>query len=73
MIPFHFVTQGERTSHFFAFSSTIEMEEVINYLRNIDVVKTAAIEIRKSLLDVNFGLENRFCDKHQFKQSWKET
>ena len=45
----------------------------MNSLRNIDVVKTAAIEIRKSLLDVNNGLENSFCDANQLKQSWKET
>ena len=36
-------------------------------------IKTPAIEIRKSLLHVNFGLENSFCDAHQLKQSWKET
>ena len=49
------------------------MQDVINSLRNIDVVKTAAIETRKSLLDVNFGLEKSFYDANQLKQSWKET
>ena len=49
------------------------MEDVTNILWNTDAVKTAAIEIRKPLLDVNFGLENSFCDGHQFKKSWKET
>ena len=34
-------------------------------------VKTATIEIRKSLLYANF--ENNFCDAHQLKQPWKET
>ena len=45
----------------------------MNSLRNIDVVKTAAIEIRKSLLDVNNGHENSFCDANQLKEFWKET
>ena len=49
------------------------MQDVINSLRNIDVVKTATIETRKSLLDVNFGLEKSFYDANQLKQSWKET
>ena len=58
----------------FAFSSSIEVQDVINFLWNIDVVKTAAIEIRKSLRNVKFELENSFCDAHhQPKQSWKET
>ena len=48
------------------------MQDVINFLQNIDAVKSAAIDIRKSLLDVNFELENSFCDAHQLKQSWKE-
>ena len=34
-------------------------------------VKTATIEIRKSLLYANF--ENNFCHAHQLKQPWKET
>ena len=43
-------------------------------LKNNDIfIKTPAIEIRKSLLHVDFGLENSFCDAHQLKQSWKET
>ena len=49
------------------------MQDEINSLRYIDIVKTAAIEIRKSLPGVNFELENSFCDAHQLKQSWKET
>ena len=45
----------------------------MNSLRNIDVVKTAAIEIRKSLLDVNNGHEISFCDANQLKEFRKET
>ena len=45
------------------------MQDVID----IDAVKTVAIEVRKPLLDVNFGPETSFCDAHQLKTSWKET
>ena len=65
--------ERKNQSLFKAFSSSIEAQGIINSLQNIDVVKTAAIEIRKSLLDVNFGLENGFCDAYQLKQSSKET
>ena len=40
---------------------------ILSSILNIDVVKTAPIEIRKSLLDVNFGIENSFCDANQLK------
>ena len=68
-----FCDPERKNQSLFAFSSLIEVQDVINSLRNIDVVKSAAIEIRKSLLDVNFGLENCFCDANQLKQSWNET
>ena len=70
VIPLHSGTQKDQS---FAFSSSTEVQDVINFLQNIDAVKCAAIDIRKSLLDVNFELENSFCDAHQLKQSWKET
>ena len=57
----------ERKNQSFAFSSSIEVQDVINFLRNIDVVKNATIEIKKLLLDINFGLKNSFCDAHQLK------
>ena len=38
----------------FSFSSPTKVQNIINSLQNIDVVKTVAIDIRKSLLEVNF-------------------
>ena len=63
----------ERKSQSFVFSSSLEVQEIINSLQNIDVVKTTASEKKKSFLDVNFGLKNSFFDAHQFKDSCKET
>ena len=62
-----FYDPERKNQSLFAFYSSMEVQDVINSLRNIDVVKTAAIEIRKSLLDVNVGLENSFCDPNQLK------
>ena len=50
------------TMSLFAFSLSIEGQDILNSLRYINVVKTAATVLRKPLLDVNFGLENSFCD-----------
>ena len=57
----------------FVFSSSIDVNHVVNSLRNLNVIKEAAITIRKSLLEVNFGLDDSFCDAQQLKQSWRET
>ena len=37
----------ERKNQSFVFSSSIEVQDVVIFLRNIDVVKTATIEIKK--------------------------
>ena len=63
----------EKKKQSFAFFLSIEVQGEINSLRNVNVVKTAAIEVRKSLLAVNFRHESSFCDAHQPKQSWKKT
>ena len=57
----------------FVFSSSIDVNHVVNSLRNLNVIKEAAITIRKSPLEVNFGLDDSFCDAQQLKQSWRET
>ena len=52
----------EKKKQSFAFFLSIEVQGEINSLRNVNVVKTAAIEVRKSLLAVNFRHESSFCD-----------
>ena len=39
----------QRKNQRFAFSSSVEMQEVINSMRNIDVVEATASEIKKNL------------------------
>ena len=68
-----FCDPEKRIQSLFGFSLSTEVQDVINSLQTVDAVKTAAIEITKSLLDINFGIENNFCDEHQLKHYWKET
>ena len=68
-----FCDPEKRILSLFGFSLSTEVQDVINSLQTVDVVKTAAIEITKSLLDINFGIENNFCDEHQLKHYCKET
>ena len=49
----------------FVFSSSASISDITNILRSTDNVKTAASEIRKALLDVDFGLDDKFCDDQE--------
>ena len=57
----------------FVFSSSIQLDDVVNSLRRMNVVKSAAAKVTQALLNVDFKLENRFCDAQEFKKSWKAT
>ena len=57
----------------FVFFSLIELEDVVNSLRRMNAVKSAAATIKEALLNVDFKLENRFCDAQEFKKSWKAS
>ena len=56
----------------FDFFLSIEVQDIINSLRYINVVKTTATVIRKPLLDVNFGLEIASVMQTSSKKSWKK-
>ena len=55
----------------FVFSSTVGIEDVINSLRSLNNIKSGALDIRRALLDVDFGLNDKFCDADELKDSWK--
>ena len=57
----------------FVYSSSISVKDAINKLRSIDCVKNAAEHIRKVLLNVDFGLEDKFCDAQELKDSYSNT
>ena len=42
-------------------------------LKNRDKIKAAALQLRKLLIDVDFGLQDSFCDSADLKASWENT
>ena len=55
-----------------AFSSDLEMTDVIKKLRSSNTVKIAAQTIRKCLLEDDFDLEDKSCDAQELSHSWKD-
>ena len=55
-----------------AFSSDLEMRDVIKKLRSLKTVKIAAQTIRKCLLEADFDLEDKYCDAQELNHSWKD-
>ena len=57
----------------FAFSSSISIADVINTIRVTDVIKAPVVEMGKALLNMDFNLDNKFCDAHELHDSWGNT
>ena len=57
----------------FVYSSSVSVNDAINKLRSSDCVKNAAEHISKVPLNVDFGLEDRFCDAQELKNSYSNT
>ena len=55
-----------------AFSSDLEMRDVIKKLRSLNTVKMTTQTIRKCLLEDDFGLEDKYCDAQELNHSWKD-
>ena len=53
--------------------SEINVEDVINTLKNTDIVSEAAKMIRDTLINHTFNLDDKFCDADDLKHSWYET
>ena len=51
------------------FSQNVTVEDVAQTIRNTDPIKECAQQIRKSLLDVDFNLNDRFCDAADLEES----
>ena len=48
-------------------SSSMDITDVINTLLLVDAFKSASRTIREKLLNVDFGLQNTFCDAEELK------
>ena len=55
-----------------AFSSDLEMRDVIKKLRSLNTVKIAAQTIRHCLLEADFSLEEKYSDVQELNHSWKD-
>ena len=49
------------------------MTDIVNILRSIDTITSAAKLIRESLKNIDFGLQDKFCNSEELKQSWQNT
>lgn len=54
-------------------SSSITVNDAVNLLRNMNIVKEAASQLRKALLGIYFGIDDKFCDSEELKNSWRTT
>ena len=54
------------------FSSEIELQDNVKTTRSLGNIKTAAATIRQSLLDLDFGLDDKFCDAEELKEAWRK-
>ena len=55
------------------FPSSLDIADVINRLCSLDGVKSAMQTIRGKLLNVDFGLQDKFCDAEELKLAWSTT
>ena len=55
-----------------AFSSDLEMRDVIKKLRSLNTVKIAAQITRKCLLEADFDLEDKYCYAQELNHSWQD-
>ena len=65
-------SQSERTHESqFVFPAATRDEDVIDSLHNRNAVKSAVDVIKKSLLEVDYNLDDSFCDAQALKHSWR--
>lgn len=55
------------------FSKSCTSEDMAETIRSIDPIKVCADRIRKALLEIDFDLEDRFCDSKDLEMAWKNV
>ena len=61
----NFQNSGQRNELIMIFSAKLSVEDVIKILKSISVMKSATETIRNALQQVDFGLQDRFCDAEE--------
>ncbi len=54
-------------------SSLISAAELATKLKNQDIMKDAGRMLREALMDIDFGLQDSFCDSNDLKASWERV
>ena len=54
-------------------SSSLDITNVINTLRSLDSIESAAQTIRNKLLNVDFGAQDTFFNSEELKLAWRKT
>ena len=54
-------------------SSSLDITNVINTLRSLDSIESAAQTIRSKLLNVDFGVQDTFFNSEELKLAWRKT
>ena len=52
------------------FSSSICISDVVKRLRSLDTTKNVAEKLRRSFLEIDFDLNDKFCDGEDLLGSW---
>ena len=53
-------------------SSSLDITNVINTLRSLDSIESAAQTIRNKLLNVDFGAQDTFFNSEELKLAWRK-
>ena len=64
-----FCPSERKNGSLMVFSSEIELQAIVKKMHSLDNIKTAAATIRQSLLDLDFGLDDKFCDAEELKEA----
>ena len=59
---FNFGPSEQANESLFIFSSPISLNDVVKRLHSLDTTKNVAEKLRKSFLEIDFDLNDKFCD-----------
>ena len=63
----------QKNESLMVFAATLGVEDIIRRVRSQNIMKSAASMIRMSLLEVDFGLQDKFCDAEELSISWERS
>ena len=64
-----FCPSDRRNESLMIYSSELTPDVLANHIRSNDVIKEAAKILRDALTEVNFGLDDKFCDAEELKHA----